>query len=525
MKYPLSFFAVMCFLISCQTSKTGTEEINYHSEDLRPQFHFTPPSMWMNDPNGMVYKDGEYHLFYQHNPDSTVWGPMHWGHAVSRDMVHWEHLPIALYPDSLGTIFSGSAVVDVNNTSGLGTADNPPMVAIFTYHNAQMEQQGRNNYQTQGIAFSIDNGRTWTKYEGNPVLQNPGIRDFRDPKVSWYEPGQKWIMALAVKDRISFYSSDNLKSWKLESDFGANLGAHGGVWECPDLFEMNIEGSGEKKWVLLVSINPGGPNGGSATQYFIGDFDGKRFTLDEEFKADLREEGIWIDYGTDNYAGVTWSNIPQEDNRHLFMGWMSNWLYANVVPTENWRSAMTVARELILQETPEGLRLVSNPVKEIESLYREKHTLNPQQFSEALNISQLLGFTGATYELSMEADAGNKAFAVELFNDQDEKVIIGYNPDSQRFYINRSNLGDIDFSDAFAGIHYGPRLSNDPSVKLRLLVDVASVELFADNGQTAMTEIFFPQEKLDKVRLVSDESISIRSLSITDLASIWNSEI
>ena len=246
----------------------------------------------MNDPNGMVYHNGEYHLFYQHNPDSTVWGPMHWGHAVSKDLVKWEHLPIALYPDSLGTIFSGSAVVDKNNTSGLGTKDNPAMVAIYTYHNAEGEKAGRKDYQTQGIAYSLDNGRTWTKYKANPVLKNPGIKDFRDPKVSWYEKGQKWIMTLAVTDHISFYSSKNLLDWTKESDFGADIGGHGGVWECPDLFKMPVAGTNEEKWVLIVNINPGAPNGGSGTQYFVGQFDGKNFVLDNQFEQQLSSNNL-----------------------------------------------------------------------------------------------------------------------------------------------------------------------------------------------------------------------------------------
>ncbi len=294
-------------------------------EQHRPHFHFTPESMWMNDPNGMVYYEGEYHLFYQHHPDDVVWGPMHWGHAVSTDLVHWEHLPIALYPDEYGYIFSGSAVVDWKNTSGFGSKHNPPLIAIFTYHDVDGEQAGNNDYQTQGIAYSIDKGRSWTKYENNPVLPNPGIKDFRDPKVIWYEPDQKWIMTLAAHDNVRFYSSPNLKDWIFESEFGKGIGAHGGVWECPDLFPMELDGT--QKWVLLVSLNDGGPNGGSGTQYFIGDFDGKTFINDNS-----KNQILWLDYGRDNYAGVTWSDIPDEDGRRIFMGWMSNWSYAEVVP-------------------------------------------------------------------------------------------------------------------------------------------------------------------------------------------------
>lgn len=238
----------------------------------RPAYHFTPAAHWMNDPNGMVYYQGTYHLFFQYYPDGMVWGPMHWGHATSPDLVSWKEQPIALYPDKLGMIFSGSAVVDVNNTAGFGKN---AMVAIFTHHNSEEEKKGQNKHEYQSLAYSLDAGKTWKKYEGNPVLPNPGIADFRDPKVSWYEAGKKWVMTLATKDRITFYSSSNLKNWTKESEFGEKLGAHGGVWECPDLFPMTL--NGKTHWVLIVNLNPGGPNGGSGTQYFVGNFDGKYF--------------------------------------------------------------------------------------------------------------------------------------------------------------------------------------------------------------------------------------------------------
>jgi fructan beta-fructosidase len=315
-------WSVLTFIIialsACQQNRSSENSSGMAVyETYRPQYHFTPQTGWMNDPNGMVYYEGEYHLFYQHYPDSTVWGPMHWGHAVSQDLIHWQHLPVALYPDKLGYIFSGSAVVDWNNTSGLGTAEAPPMVAIYTYHDPGGERQGRIDFQTQGIAYSVDKGRTWTKYEKNPVLPNPGIRDFRDPKVSWNEVSKQWVMTLAVKDHIEFYGSPDLKKWSKLSEFGNTIGAHGGVWECPDLFSLK-DGEGNSKWVLFVSINPGGPQGGSATQYFIGNFDGKNFMPQDTLAR-------WIDYGADNYAGVTWSDIPASDGRRLFIGWMSNW--------------------------------------------------------------------------------------------------------------------------------------------------------------------------------------------------------
>ena len=271
-------FALMLVVTAGSAQQPGSAQEVYH-ERWRPQFHFSPKAHWMNDPNGMVYYKGVYHLFFQYFPDSMVWGPMHWGHAVSTDLVHWEEEPIALYPDSLGYIFSGSAVVDTNNTSGFGRPGVAPLIAIYTQHDPVGARLNRNDFQNQSIAYSLDNGKTWVKYEHNPVLRNPGIADFRDPKVFWDTRVSRWIMVLAVKDHVEFYASGTLKSWSKVGEFGKDMGAHGGVWECPDLFPMH-DADGRTFWVLIVNINPGGPNGGSATQYFLGDFDGK--TLDRK---------------------------------------------------------------------------------------------------------------------------------------------------------------------------------------------------------------------------------------------------
>ncbi|MEL6134314.1 MAG: glycoside hydrolase family 32 protein, partial [Bacteroidota bacterium] len=385
--------AVLLFLLACHTPQRTDDApheaspVNDYREPHRPQYHFSPDSMWMNDPNGMVYFEGEYHLFYQHYPDSTVWGPMHWGHAVSEDLVHWEHLPIALYPDSIGLIFSGSAVIDWENTAGFQKVETPAMVAIYTYHNMEGEQSGQNDFQTQGIAYSLDKGRTWTKYAGNPVITNPGIRDFRDPKVFWHGGIQRWVMIFASGDRVRLYHSPDLKEWVEVSAFGADQGSHGGVWECPDLFPLYVDGDSSRlKWVMLVSLGNGGPNGGSATQYFIGDFDGTNFTNDNP-----ADQVLWLDYGKDNYAGVTYSDILREDGRRIFIGWMSNWQYATKVPTYPWRSAMTLARTLDLKETNAGIRLVSLPVKEQQMIRGEKIELTQAKLSGTVDLSDRLG--------------------------------------------------------------------------------------------------------------------------------------
>jgi fructan beta-fructosidase len=535
MKKLFILLSICAAMFGCNKNQTHQEKnvalADATREQHRPLFHFTPPAKWMNDPNGMVYHNGEYHLFYQHYPEGLTWGPMHWGHAVSKDMVTWEHLPIALYPDSLGMIFSGSAVVDHNNTSGLGTAESPAMVAIFTYHNAEQEKKGSVEYQTQGIAYSLDNGRSWTKYENNPVLKNPGIKDFRDPKVMWHEEGKKWIMSLAVADHIRFYSSPNLKDWQLESRFGTDLGAHGGVWECPDLFKLPIKGTSEEKWVLLVSINPGGLYGGSGTQYFVGNFDGKIFVPDSQFMASQAntviksgtveaDAGIWIDYGRDNYAGVTWNNIPEKDGRRLFLGWMSNWSYANVVPTKTWRSAMTIPRALSLENTPAGLRLVSTPVKELDKLIASTHSLQAQTVADTLSISKDLPFTSSTFKIDLELETLNpeSGFAIEFSNSKNQKMLIGYDAERKQYFTDRTKAGSNDFSKEFAGVHFAPRLVSGAVYPLQLWVDVASVELFADDGKTVMTDIFFPDEEFTNIRLIAPKGeVQIQSGAVSRL--------
>lgn len=449
----------------------------------------------MNDPNGLIYLNGEYHLFYQHYPDSTVWGPMHWGQAVSTDLVNWESLPIALYPDSLGYIFSGSAVYDKENSSGLGTEDNPPMVAIFTHHNAEEANTSSDTFQNQSIAFSLDKGRTWEKYAQNPVLVNPGIRDFRDPKVSQItnpDGSKSWIMTLAVLDHINFYSSTDLKNWSLLSEFGETIGAHGGVWECPDLLPFKTP-SGEDKWVLLVSINPGGPQNGSATQYFIGDFENGQFTPDDTM---IR----WIDYGPDNYAGVTWSNLPTEQNRTLFIGWMSNWLYANVVPTKAWRSAMTVPRELNLFDVEGTLLLKSAPAKELEKLRSEK-------FDITTNSTSL-----PSEAVELTAEVNSDSFSMTLSNEVGEIVVIS--KENGLISIDRRNAGKSDFQPDFAAIHSAPM--SWEAKEIRIFLDTSSIEVFVNGGELVMTSILFPTSPWKKVEI----SESLNSLKIYNLKKI-----
>jgi len=511
------------FLCSCRNTqikpinleKTGSD---YYQERYRPQFHFSPEAHWMNDPNGLVFFNGEYHLFYQYYPDSTVWGPMHWGHAVSADLIHWKHLPIALYPDSLGYIFSGSAVVDSMNTSGFGSAEKPPMVAIFTYHNPKLEKSGSKVFQNQGIAFSLDGGRVWTKYSANPVLKNPGIRDFRDPKMFWNEKIKKWNLIMAVYDRVYIYSSSDIKNWTFESEFGMGIGAHGGVWECPDLFPLRVKGSDITKWVMLVSINPGGPNSGSATQYFTGEFDGHKFVPDD---TDTR----WIDWGRDDYAGVTWSDIPRSDGRRIFIGWMSNWEYATVVPTTVWRSANTIPRELSLMYESGKYLLISQPVREFKNLRSKSDevVIAPQSFSGEKEISTNhipLMQSELLFDFNL-SDPMIDTAGVILENSLNERFVIGYLPFQKQFYIDRRNAGNSDFSTEFASVASAPYSANI-NLKLHLLIDASSVELFVDDGRLVMTSLVFPTEKFTTLKLFSKGgSLQLNKAEFYGIERIW----
>jgi fructan beta-fructosidase len=496
-----------CFL--CSKVEGQNKTVAFYNEQHRPQIHFSPKEHWMNDPNGMVYYKGVYHLFYQYYPNGTVWGPMHWGHATSKDLIHWQHQPIALYPDSLGYIFSGSAVVDYKNTSGFGKTGKIPLVAIFTHHDPKGEKEGRNNFQNQSLAYSLDEGKTWTKYSDNPVLKNPGIRDFRDPKVSWNEMANKWIMTLATLDRITFYSSPDLKHWTKESEFGKEVGAHGGVWECPDLFSLNYQG--KKLWVLIVNLNPGGPNGGSASQYFVGDFDGHVF---KPFATDTR----WVDYGPDEYAGVTYSNTG---NRKIFLGWMSNWQYATRVPTEKWRSAMTVARELSIEKPGDKYLLASKPVSELNTLAGnvvKMKNLTATNFDLTAKTGKL---TGAA-RLKITSDH-IKDFTITLSNPLYQTLVIGFDQNRNEFFIDRTKSGKVNFEKGFAKKHIAPRFVNSSKMDLTVIIDDASIELFADNGLTVMTEVFFPDENYSDIKIDSQGSLKIKDFEFKRMQSIYQS--
>ena len=422
-------------------------------ERFRPLYHHTPLYGWMNDPNGMFYKDGVWHLYYQFNPYGSHWENMTWGHSTSKDLMHWDAQPMAIESDWLGAIFSGSAIVDKENTTGFGRN---AVVAMYTSAGAA---------QTQSIAYSADGGQTFTKYAGNPVITF-NAPDFRDPKVFWHEPTGKWIVVLAVGQEVQFYSSKNLKEWKYESSFGREYGNHDGVWECPDMLCFG------EKWVLLLNINPGGPFGGSATQYFVGRFDGHTFTCE-----DSPSETKWMDYGKDHYATVTFHNAPE--GRIVALPWMSNWQYANQVPTQQFRSANGLPRDLGIKTTGGETILTSIPSKEVTA-QRGKKVKQPTEACEII------------IDVKGTAD-------IVLSNAKGEQVTMRYDAQKQEFRMNRTKSGDVSFSEAFPCETTAPTYG---SIKqLRLFIDRCSIEAFDAEGKMAMTNLVFPSEPYNTIKV------------------------
>lgn len=486
-----------------------------YKEKHRPQFHFSPEENWLNDPNGMVFFNDEYHLFYQHHPFGTTWGPMHWGHAVSKDLIHWEHLPIALYPDEHGAIFSGSAVVDWNNTTGF-FQDGPGLVAIYT--SADNYPDSDRPRQRQSLAYSNDNGRTWTKYEGNPVLSDVNITDYRDPKVFWHVETNKWVMVLATGQSVTIYSSTNLKDWEFASEFGNHAGSHDGVWECPDLFPLPVDGDENmQKWVMFVSIGDNHDfKEGSRTQYFVGQFDGTTFVNDNS-----DETILWMDHGRDNYAGVSWSDIPAEDGRRIYIGWMSNWRYANQVPTTDWRSAMTLPRELFLETSEAGVRLVQKVVSEINSI--RKGSAVYQDFSIQSSQPTFFKMISPLMEINIEFEKQtSNSFGIVLQSSDDEKTVIRYDVEMEKLFVDRTEAGDNSFSESFAAVQEASLKIEHHRIKLQIFIDASSIEVIANDGRAVFTSLIFPNQPCEKIVLFSDEgNTMVSSLKLTELDSIW----
>ena len=499
-------------------------------EKYRPVYHFSPAYGWMNDPNGMFYKDGVYHLFYQHNPYGSMWGNMHWGHATSTDLVTWEHHGDAISPDALGTIFSGSCVVDKDNTAGFGAG------AVIAFYTSASDRQ------VQSMAYSLDNGKTFKKYARNPILTSTQ-RDFRDPKVIWHEDTKKWIMVLAVGQEMEIYSSADLKSWTLESKFGEGQGAHGGVWECPDLLELPVEGTELKKWVLVCNLNPGGPFGGSATQYFVGTFDGKRFV--NESPAVTK----WMDWGKDHYATVTFSNLGE---RIVAVPWMSNWQYANITPIRQYRGANALPRELKLFSNNGETYLSANVVDEARALRKETKELGNIEVTNAnpYIVRNLFNGNNGAFEIEANITPGNSdVVGLSLFNDKEERTLVYLDLKNKRLVMDRTESGLTDFGKEAerhniekaaeaAGLMKG-KLSQDIAANykndfalatwaplslcgtaqdlnrwkedgqtakegtyhLDIFVDKCSVEVFVNGGRIAMTNLVFPTAPYNNIKV------------------------
>lgn len=421
-------------------------------ERFRPAYHHTPLYGWMNDPNGMFYKDGVWHLYYQYNPYGSQWENMHWGHSTSRDLIHWEAQPMAIEPDWLGSIFSGSCVTNGDE-----------VVAMYT---------SAGHHQMQSIAVSKDGGRTFEKYSGNPVLTTSDVSDFRDPRPFWNEDIKAWNLILAAGQEMRIYSSKDLKDWKYESSFGKEYGNHSGVWECPDLFEIKNEKLNIKNWVLICNINPGGPFGGSATQYFVGQFDGHKFTCESMPKVTK-----WMDYGKDHYATVSFYNAPE--NRRVVLAWMSNWQYANQVPTKQYRSGNSIPRDLGLFTCGEETYVSVVPSKEMLALRGEK-IKKPTEACEII--------------VDMKSQT-----EIVLSNAKGEQVTMKYDASKQTFTMDRTKSGDVSFSEAFPCETVAPTYGTIK--QLRIFIDRCSIEAFDAEGKMAMTNLVFPSEPYTNIKV------------------------
>ena len=497
------------FLIACNLYGFATAQPVAYHEPYRPQFHFSPRVNWTNDPNGLVYFNGTYHLFFQHNPFGDTWGHMSWGHATSQDLVHWREQKVALREERDVMIFTGSTVVDQNNTSGFCAGKAPCLVAVYTGHTMKTDKKPA--LQTQNLAHSNDGGLTWTKYSGNPVL-DLHMSDFRDPKVFWSKASKRWIMVVSLPDdhKARFYGSADLKKWTQLSEFGPE-GATGGQWECPELFELPVDGKpNQKRWVLKIGLNPGGLQGGSGEQYFVGKFDGTKFTNDNPPSLTL-----WTDYGKDCYCALTFNNLPAKQPQAM-LGWMNNWQYANVVPTKPWRGQMTVPRALSLKTYPEGIRLVQQPVEALKQLrgrhyaYRDLKDFQSQTFS-----SQTMELV-STIGIGQASEVGWKLLA-----DDGTYTAVGYDVRAGQVFVDRTHSGDVSFSDKFAARVSAP-FKAGAQLRLHVLVDQSSIEVFAGDGQVALTNLVYPPGNGAKIEFYSvGGAPSTIVADVFSLKSIW----
>ena len=459
-------------------SLTDTFDIS-NREKYRPAYHHTPLYGWMNDPNGMFYKDGVWHLYYQWNPYGSKWQNMTWGHSSSTDLVNWNHHPAAIEANGLGAVFSGSSVVDTENTAGFGKN---AVVALYT--SADLSQ-------IQSIAHSADHGHTFEIYPGNPVITLES--EARDPNMFWDTANNRWVLSLAhaLDHEMLFFTSPDLKNWTLQSAFGKGKGAQDGVWECPDLFKLKVDGTDEEKWVLVCNINPGGPFGASATQYFVGDFDGTTFKADTDADGNIPTK--WMDYGKDHYATVSWSGAP--DNRRTLIGWMSNWQYAAEVPTLQYRSANTLPREAGLFKNADGqIYMSSAPSPELVNI-RDKEIVkvNNKSAGRKKRVFSLPVSNDGVCEILLDLDCRRAdSVDIRIANNADESVTLRYNSSDHTLSFDRRHSGIVDFSQDFPAVTVAPTFENDKKISLRIFIDKSSMEVFGNNGKFVMTNLVFP---------------------------------
>jgi len=493
--------------------KRETDKPAIFAEPYRPRYHFSARENWINDPNGLVYHDGQYHLFFQHNPFGMRWGHMSWGHATADDLVHWRHQAVALPEANNTMIFSGSAVFDEKNTSGFGTSENPPLVAIYTGHETDT------NIQQQSLAYSLDGGKTWTKYDGNPVL-DIGSKAFRDPKVFWHEASEKWVMAIAMADarQVRFYGSDDLKAWRHLSDFGPAGQADVPNWECPEMFRLPVQDTDEHRWVLQVDVGDHAVAGGSGGQYFIGRFDGERF-----HNANPSDKVLWADYGMDFYAAQAWNNVPASDGRRIWIAWMNCWAYANHIPTTRWRGAMTLPRRVMLRQTEAGPRLIQRPVRELKQRRRDAVTLDRQTIAPGDDPLGDAEIAGRQLEIVARfRPQSAERFGLRVREGEDQHTVIGYDTSAREVYVDRRDSGRDGFSDEFADVHRAPLKPRDGVVTLRIFVDQSSVEVFANGGRRSITDLIFPDPSSTGLSLFSEGgSVELASATVYRLAPVF----
>jgi len=478
----LSFACLCALLLLSEFTGRVAAQTPANATLYRPAFHFSPEKNWINDPAGLLYVDGEFHLFNQYNPQSDRWGHMSWSHAISRDLIHWQELPVALGEENGVSIFTGSAVVDTANTSGFGVNGSAPMVAIYTGSSTGL--------QTQNLAYSNDHGRTWTKYAGNPILDLHET-DFRDPMVFWYAPGKHWVMvvSLALQHKIIIYNSPDLKAWTRMSEFGPAGANAVPNWECPNFFPLPVVNqAGTTKWVLELGVGDNGPAAGSASQYFVGNFDGKNFHSENP-----DNQTLWMDYGADFYAAQSFSGIPASDGRRIALAWMNNWNYANKLPTSPWRGQVTVPRELALQRTSAGIRLTQAPVRELESLRQEHLQLRNTSWKD---LQALLASHDWPQTLEIDADLqveGAQEFGFFLRKGGSYGTRVGFDPTWKTVYVDRTHNGDLVVSQGFNQRHDAPVELADGHLRLHILLDRSSVELFAQDGLATITDLIYPR--------------------------------